>query len=141
MRMVNTMSMPAIMVCLVFSSLLAKQVSANDTSVLASATNPFEPIVAEVVKEKAAVEEKTVEVKPKFSVKDYTVMGTLVSANVKIAMLRGELGKEFFVKVNDLLIDGENKVLDITVRGIKVTDNGEDVFLIVRNRSSSNASD
>lgn len=65
----------------------------------------------------------------------YTLMGTLVSDKGKIAMIRGVAGKEYFVKIDDLLGNRGGKIEDITGRGIEVREEEKIIFIAVRNRN------
>lgn len=107
--------------------------------------NPFNPLFTETVEPVATDAyqpedkiSKNVHPLQKYYIKKYTLMGTLVSFEKRIAMVRGVGGREFFIRIDDLLGNNGGKVTGINGRGIEVTEGDKIIFLAVRNRSVSN---
>ena len=115
-------------------------VSSNDLEV-----NPFDQLVTETsdpvatdAYQKEDKVRKDVHPLQRYPVRKYTLMATLVSSEGKIAMVRGTSGREFFIRIDDLLGSGGGKISDINGRGIEVQEGDKIIFLAVRNRSVSN---
>jgi len=121
--------------------LTAMMVASTVTSSEELPANPFNPLFAESEEgaENAYPEDSgssnNVHPLQRSPVSKYTLMGTLVSENGKIAMIRGATGKEYFVKIDDLLGNRGGKIEAINSRGIEVREEEKVVFLAVRNRS------
>lgn len=104
-------------------------------------TNPFNPLMTqgeERAEDAYPVDGESINnIHPlqRSSVTKYTLMGTLVSDKGKIAMIRGVAGKEYFVKIDDLLGNRGGKIEDITGRGIEVREEEKIIFIAVRNRN------
>lgn len=102
-------------------------------------TNPFNPLMTqgEVRAEDPVDGDSINNMHPlqRSPVTKYTLMGTLVSDKGKIAMIRGVAGKEYFVKIDDLLGNRGGKIEDITGRGIEVREEEKIIFIAVRNRN------
>ncbi len=73
-------------------------------------------------------------------VKNYILMGVVISKSVKIALIRANNGEEYFIRVGDLLGNAEGTITDINVSGVEVSEENKVVSLAVRNRSASNES-
>lgn len=104
-------------------------------------TNPFNPLMTqgeERAEDAYPVDGESINnIHPlqRSPVTKYTLMGTLVSDKGKIAMIRGVAGKEYFVKIDDLLGNRGGKIEDITGRGIEVREEEKIIFIAVRNRN------
>ena len=73
-------------------------------------------------------------------VKNYILMGVIISKKVKIGLIRANNGEEYFIRVGDLLGNAEGTITDINGIGVEVTEENKVVSLAVRNRSASNES-
>ena len=65
-----------------------------------------------------------------------TVMGVLVSAKGRAAMVRTSNNEEFFVHLDDFLGNAGGRISEITERGLEVKEEEEVTLLSVRNRSA-----
>ncbi len=112
------------------------------TSALSEVANPFDSIIESAPPPSATdyAEEEATNLHPllRYPVKKYVLMGTLVSNEVGIALVRSKSGEEFFVRVSDILGNADGRITSINSRGIEVTEEDKVVNLLVRNRSISN---
>ena len=67
-----------------------------------------------------------------------TLMGVIISPEIKIALIRTQSGDNYFVRIGDKLGNAEGKITAIKPDGIEVTEESEIISLDVRNRSVSN---
>ena len=67
-----------------------------------------------------------------------TLMGVIISPEIKIALIRTQSGDNYFVRIGDKLGNAEGIITAIQSEGIEVTEESEIISLDVRNRSVSN---
>ena len=67
-----------------------------------------------------------------------TLMGVIISPEIKIALIRTQSGDNYFVRIGDKLGNAEGEITAIKADGIEVTEDTEVISLDVRNRSVSN---
>jgi type IV pilus assembly protein PilP len=67
-----------------------------------------------------------------------TLMGVMISPQIKIALIRTQSGDNYFVRIGDKLGNAEGVITAIKSDGIEVTEDSEVISLDVRNRSVSN---
>ncbi len=72
------------------------------------------------------------------AVKSNTIIGIMISPSVKIASVRTQNGDQYFVRIGDKLGNSEGVITDIKSDAIEVTEKGEVISLVVRNRSVTN---
>ena len=67
-----------------------------------------------------------------------TLMGVIISPEIKIALIRTQSGDNYFVRIGDKLGNAEGKITAIKPDGIEVTEESEIISVDVRNRSVLN---
>jgi len=67
-----------------------------------------------------------------------TLLGVMISPDIKIALIRTQSGDNYFVRMGDKLGNAEGIITAIQSEGIEVTEESETISLDVRNRSVSN---
>jgi len=72
------------------------------------------------------------------SISSNIIIGIMISPSQKTAFIRTASGDDYFVKVGDKLGNANGSITDISHEAIEVTENGEVLYLIVRNRSGVN---
>jgi len=71
-------------------------------------------------------------------VKNYTLMGVIVSKNNQVGLIRAGNGQVYFIRVNDSLGESNGVVSSINRNGIEVKEGEKLVSLVVRNRGAIN---
>ena len=72
------------------------------------------------------------------SITSNIIIGIMISPKEKTAFIRTASGDDYFVKVGDKLGNANGSITDISHEAIEVTEDGEVVYLVVRNRSGVN---
>ena len=72
------------------------------------------------------------------SITSNIIIGIMISPSQKTAFIRTAIGDDYFVKVGDKLGNANGSITDISHEAIEVTEDGEVVYLVVRNRSGVN---
>lgn len=104
--------------------------------------NPFNPLFPDSSGESATeaypdgTARKT-HVLQKFPVRQYTLMGTVISEHWGVALVRSVGGQEYFVHEGDALGNGDGKISAINAASLEVSEGEESVLLRVRNRSDA----
>ena len=114
--------------------------SVADDNAFGSLITNTETVVTATDAPAAEVIDKSVHPLLQHPVKNYILMGVVISKTVKIALIRANNGQEYFIREGDLLGNAEGTITDINAIGIEVTEENKVVSLAVRNRSASNES-
>ena len=114
--------------------------SVADDNAFGSLITNTETTVSAIDAPAAEVIDKSLHPLLQHPVKNYILMGVVISKSVKIALIRANNGEEYFIRVGDLLGNAEGTITDINGSGIEVSEENKIVSLAVRNRSASNES-
>jgi len=114
--------------------------SIADDNAFGSLITDTETVVTATDAPAADVIDKSVHPLLQHPVKNYILMGVVISKTVKIGLIRANNGEEYFIRMGDLLGSDEGTITDINVSGIEVSEENKVVSLAVRNRSVSNES-
>ena len=114
--------------------------SVADDNAFGSLITNTETVVTAIDAPAADVIDKSVHPLLQHPVKNYILMGVVISKTVKIGLIRANNGEEYFVRVGDLLGNAEGTITVINGIGVEVTEENKVVSLPVRNRSASNES-